>query len=188
MVQGEKDPLSNMWTGPIYFDDKYWPSQEHAIVATKLDCATFMSKPEVRNLVLKCGNGFEAKKIGRDYSVSHKIARWHDVRRTVVFDVLISAAFTDAQFLTCLLDPMISDFRHVLPAGRRDPYWAYPGENIHGKLWLVHTARNRERDWDREQEEWVPIYYAVLFTLQRNQERERDRKVVQWVTDPFFRT
>ena len=57
-------------------------------------------------------------------------------------------------------------------------------------LWLVHTARNRERDWDPDWErgEWVTIYYAVLFTLHRGQEREWERENGQWVLDPFFRT
>ena len=57
-------------------------------------------------------------------------------------------------------------------------------------LWFLHTARKRERDRDqdrdREWEEWVTIYYAVLFTLQRNQEREWENG--QWVLDPFFCT
>ena len=46
----------------------------------------------------------------------------------------MSAAFTDAQFLSCLLDPNIEDFHHVLPHGYRDPYWAKPGQNIHSIL------------------------------------------------------
>ena len=35
-VQGDKDPLSNMWTGPVYFDGNLWPTREHAIVATEI--------------------------------------------------------------------------------------------------------------------------------------------------------
>ena len=47
-----------------------------------------------------------------------------------VFDILTSAAFTDAQFLSCLLDPNVEEFHHVLPHGYHDPYWPTPGENI----------------------------------------------------------
>ena len=34
-------------------------------------------------------------------------------------------------------------------------------------LWHIHTARNRDQYWDRnwEQEQWISIYCAVLFTL-----------------------
>ena len=74
------------------------------------------------------------KKLGREHLIVHWIGQWHETHRTVVFDILVSAAFTDAQFLTCLLDPLIEAFHHVLPAGRSDPYWAVPGENVHGKL------------------------------------------------------
>ena len=133
-VQGEKDPLSNMWTGPVYFDGMCWPTREHAIVPEKLGQTASLSKQYIRELVLKCDSCFNAKKLGKEKSSPQKIAHWHVARRTVVYDVLISAAFTDAQFLTCLMDPVITDFRHVLPAGRKDPYWAYPGENMHGKL------------------------------------------------------
>ena len=133
-VQGEKDPLSSMWTGPVYFDGMCWPTREHAIVAEKLGQTASLSKQYIREFVLKCNSGFNAKKLGRENSSPQKIAHWHAARQTVVYDVLISAAFTDAQFLTCLMDPMITDFRHVLPAGQKDLYWAHPGENMHGKL------------------------------------------------------
>ena len=46
----------------------------------------------------------------------------------------MSAAFTDDQFLSCLLDQNIEEFHHVLPHRYRDPYWATPGKNIHGIL------------------------------------------------------
>ena len=59
----------------------------------------------------------------------------------MVFDILMSVALTDAQFLSCLLDPNIEEFHHVLPHGNRDPYWATPGKNIHGILLAgVHKA------------------------------------------------
>ena len=51
-----------------------------------------------------------------------------------VFDILMSVAFTDAQFLLCLLDPNIEEFHHVLPHRYHDPNWATPGKNIHGIL------------------------------------------------------
>ena len=50
--------------------------------------------------------------------------------------------------------------------------------------WLVQTARKGDRD--REREEWVTIYYAVLFTLHQEREWDREREIVQWVVDPFF--
>ena len=56
------------------------------------------------------------------------------MRRSTVFDILMSTAFTDAQFLSCLLDPNIEEFHHVLPHGYHNPYWATPGKNIHGIL------------------------------------------------------
>ena len=69
------------------------------------------------------------KKFSREQSSLQKIAH-----RTVVFDVLVSAAFTDVKFLTCLMDPVITDLHHVLPGSQNDPYWAYPYENMYGKL------------------------------------------------------
>ena len=72
--------------------------------------------------------------MGRRHSVHHLIDQWHDVRRSTVFDILMSVAFTDAQFLSCLLDPNTEEFHHVLPHGYRNPYLATPGKNIHGIL------------------------------------------------------
>ena len=129
-----KDPLSNMWTGPVHFQGQMWPTREHAIVAIKLDRTSYLDKKRIRELVLDCKDGFQAKRLGKKYSNHHKIDLWHSVRRSTVFDMLIAAAFTDAQFFHCLLDPQIEEFHHVLPSGYRDPYWATPGENIHGKL------------------------------------------------------
>ena len=51
-------------------------------------------------------------------------------------------------------------------------------EGVECPLWLIQTARKG----DREREEWVTIYYAVLFTLHWDREQE----IVQWVVDPFF--
>ena len=133
-VQGAKDPLSNMWTGPVHFQGQMWPTREHAIVAVKLERTSYLGKEKIRELVLDCKDGFQAKRVGKRYSNHNQIGFWHSVRRSTVFDILISAAFTDAQFLSCLLDPQIKEFHHVLPSGYRDPYWATPGENIHGKL------------------------------------------------------
>ena len=93
-----------------------------------------MMKREIHDVVMGCESGFQAKRLGRNKSVPHKIRHWHEGRRGIVRDVLISAAFTDAQFITCLLDPSIKEFQHVLPYGRTDPFWASPGENVHGKL------------------------------------------------------
>ena len=123
-----------MWTGPVYFQNRRWPTREHAIVAVKLDKASHLDSEEICKLVLKCPDGFQAKRLGRRHSIHHLIDQWHDVRRSTVFDILMSAAFTDAQFLSCLLDPNIEEFHHVLPHGYRDPYWATPGKNIHGIL------------------------------------------------------
>ena len=133
-VQGSKDPLSNMWTGPVYFQNQRWPTCEHAIVAVKLEKASHLDSAKICKLVLECPDGFQAKCLGRRYSVHHLIEHWHNVRRSTVFDILMSAAFTDAQFLSCLLDPNIEDFHHVLPHGYRDPYWVTPGQNIHSIL------------------------------------------------------
>ena len=36
-------------------------------------------------------------------------------------------------------------------------------------LWYIHTAR--EQEWDREQNQWDPIYYAEMLTLVRDRDR-----------------
>ena len=64
-VQGSKDPLSSMWTGPVYFQNQRWPTCEHAIVAVKLDKASHLDSAEICKLVLKCPDGFQAKRLGR---------------------------------------------------------------------------------------------------------------------------
>ena len=109
-VQGLKDPLSNMWTGPVYFQNQRWPTREHAIVAVKLGKASHLDSEEICKLVLKCPDGFQAKRLGKRHSVRHLINQWHKVRRPTVFDILMSAVFTDAQFLSCLLDPNIEEY------------------------------------------------------------------------------
>ena len=123
-----------MWTGPVYFQNRRWPTHEHAIVVVKLDKSSHLDSEEIWKLVLKCPDGFQAKCLGRRHSVHCLIEQWHNVRSSTVFDILMSAAFTNAQFLSCLLDPNIKEFHHVLPHGYRNPYWATPGKNIHGIL------------------------------------------------------
>ena len=119
-----------MWTGSVYFQNRRWPTCEHAIVALKLDKASHLDSEEICKLVLKCPDSFQAKRLGRRHSVHHLIDQWHDVRRSMVFDILMSATLTDAQFLSCLLDPNIEEFHLVLPYGYRDPYWATPGKTF----------------------------------------------------------
>ena len=123
-----------MWTGPVYFQNPRWPTHKHAIVVVKLEKASHLDSVEICKLVLKCPDGFQAKRLGRRHSVHHLIEHWHNVQRSTVFDILMSAAFTDVQFLSCLLDPNIEEFHHVLPHRYCDPYWATPGQNIHGIL------------------------------------------------------
>ena len=90
-------------------------------------------------------------------------------------------------FFRCVL-PVTSDIT-TLPGPQKMNRRIYspsipPTQVVFTSKWLVQTARKGDRDRDRE--EWVTIYYAVLFTLQR--ERERDLEMVQWVVDPFFCT
>ena len=64
-IQGSKDPLSNMWTGPVYFQNQMWPTGKHAIVVVKLDKSSYLGREETRILVLNCKDGFQAKRLGR---------------------------------------------------------------------------------------------------------------------------
>ena len=92
-VQGSKDPLSNIWTGPVYFQNRRWPIREHAIVAVKLDKASHLDSAEICKLVSKCSDGFQAKHLGRRHSVHYLIEQWHNVHRSMVFDILMSAFY-----------------------------------------------------------------------------------------------
>ena len=83
--------------------------------------------------MLYCKDGFQAKQLGRKHSIHHRIHLWHNIWRSTVFHILISATFTDAQFHSCLLDTSVEEFHHVLSHGNCKPYWA-TGENIHGIL------------------------------------------------------
>ena len=85
-----------MWTGPVYFQNQRWPTCEHAIVAVKLDKASHLDSEEICKFMLKCRDGFQAKRLGRRHSVNHLIDQWHNVCRSTVFNILMSAAFTDA--------------------------------------------------------------------------------------------
>ena len=51
--------------------------------------------------------------------------------------------------------------------------------------WLIHTARDREREWDREQdqERWVYVFCYVLFTLHRDRDREWERGTLGFCCD-----
>ena len=60
-VQGSIDPLSNMWTGPVYFQNQMCPTLKHAIVVVNLDKANYLGREEIHELVLNCKYGFQAK-------------------------------------------------------------------------------------------------------------------------------
>ena len=79
-------------------------------------------------------NPFQAKSFGKDHTNPNLLQGWHAIHLEAVFKIILSAAFSDAVFLHCLLDPVITAFVHTLPPGRKDPFWMQPGENQHGKL------------------------------------------------------
>ena len=60
-MQGARDPLSNMWTGPVLFQDQMWTTWEHAIIAVKLDKTSYLGKKQIHKLVLNY------KRLGRKY-------------------------------------------------------------------------------------------------------------------------
>ena len=64
-VQGSKDPLSNMWTGPVYFQNRRWPTREHAIVAVKLDKASHLDSAGNLQVSVEMSRRFSSQTIGK---------------------------------------------------------------------------------------------------------------------------
>ena len=101
-VQGEFDPLSNMWRGPVVLGNKIWPTREHAIVYQKLISSSFL---DINKIAPALDTGFAAKKFGCENCEQEYLSLWHQVRESVVEEILLSAAFTDVNFVRCLLTP-----------------------------------------------------------------------------------
>ena len=125
-VQGEFDPLSYMWQGPVVLGNEIWPTREHVIVYWKLISSSFLDINKITPALKSLDTGFTAKKFGCENCEQEYLSLWQQVRESVVKEILLSAAFIDVNFVRCLLDPRITEFCHVLPRGH-DNYWAYPG-------------------------------------------------------------
>ena len=75
-------------------------------------------------LTTKTGtNPFQAKSFGKDHIKPNLLQGWHAICLEAVFKIILSATFSDAVFLHCLLDPVITAFIHTLPPGRKDPFF-----------------------------------------------------------------
>ena len=55
----------------------------------------------------------------QDHIKPYLLQGWHTIHLEAVFKIILPAAFSDAVFLHCLLDPAITTFIHTLPPGRR---------------------------------------------------------------------
>ena len=125
-----------MWCRPISLEGHIWPTHKHAVVAVKLGATSEIPTFKIfEELTTKTGtNPFQAKSFGKDHTKPNLLQGWHAIHLEAVFKIILSAAFSNAVFLHCLLDPAITAFIHTLPPGREDPFWVQPGENQHGKL------------------------------------------------------
>ena len=72
-------------------------------MVVKLDKASYLGREEICELMLNCKNGFQAKQLKRNHSIHHWINLWHNIPRSNIFDILISAAFIHTKFLSCLM-------------------------------------------------------------------------------------
>ena len=54
-------------------------------------------------------------------------------------------------------------------------------------IWLIYTELDRDRDRElyRDRDNWLTVYYAEPFTLQRDRELYRELYRYQWLTKPF---
>ena len=106
--------------------NEIWPTRKHAIVYWKLISSSFLDINKITSALKSLDTDFTAKKFGHENCEEEHLSLWHQVRESVVEEILLSAAFTDVNFVRCLLDPRITEFHLVLPQGH-DNYWAYQG-------------------------------------------------------------
>ena len=65
-VQGEFDPLSNMWRGPVLIGNKIWPTREHVIIYQKLISSSFLDINKITPALKSLDTGFATKKLGHE--------------------------------------------------------------------------------------------------------------------------
>ena len=104
-----------MWQGPVLIGNEIWPTREHAIIYQKPISSSFLDINKMAPALKSLDTGFTTKKFGHENCEKEYLSLWHQVRETVVEEVLLSVAFTDVNFVRCLLDPRITEFFHVLP-------------------------------------------------------------------------
>ena len=134
-VIGAEDPLSNFWNGQSFFwNGVQFCDREHAIVAEKISIGYGMITVSMEEDIRRHSHGSpgKAKAYGRSMCQGKDEEEWHKRRANVVFNILISAAFQDLDFLGHLLRDHIRSFDHPTS----DPYWGslHGGQNAYGKL------------------------------------------------------
>ena len=137
IAQSHKDPLSNMWPAPFLYENLLWPSHEHAIQAKKIEIVKDFSLNRAHHILCNDAEttGYKAKTFTNTLLKQCDRSSWHLVWEEIVHNILLCAGFSDHQFLHCLLDPRIKNFKHTLPHPNPQDIWS--GEqNLHGKLLL----------------------------------------------------
>ena len=114
-VQGAMDPCLNMWCRPVSFEGHIWPTHKHAIVGVKLGATSEIPMDNVfEELTTKTGtNPFQAMSFGKDHIKPNLLQGWRVIHLEAVFKIILSATFSDAVFLHCLLDPALTAFIHI---------------------------------------------------------------------------
>ena len=105
-----------MWSGPVLYHGSWFVTCKHAIVTTKLSICSHLPEDKLPKLVLQYVgvDPFKAKCFGKEMSVRSFLPLWEEKRVDVVYEIIMSVAFTDATFLYHLFDPYVTKFTHVL--------------------------------------------------------------------------
>ena len=129
--------LSNFWRTPVHYEDRTWPTAEHAYQAAKtLD-------PESKDYILRIPSPGVAKREGRSIPL---IPGWDSVKVSIMFDIL-QAKFSNPEMAQLLLDTGHAKLIEFNTWGdrfwgvNRHMYFGDEGQNLLGML-LMRVRRD----------------------------------------------
>lgn len=115
-----------MWMSPIFFDGFLWPSREHCYQAKKLELVSGIPLKEAHHSLASRNvpTGYEAKRKTNAILGVLLPDSWKEIRVALMYNILLTAAFSDYHFIQGLLDDRVSHFQHTTPHPRPSDFWS----------------------------------------------------------------
>lgn len=132
--------LSNFWFTPVVYDGYIYSTVEHAYQAAKFDDL------EIQKQIRQSVSAADAKKLGRTFPKECMRKDWHDVRLTIMNDLVLQKFLVNASARRALL--ATEDMELIEGNTWGDTYWGVCNGVGSNKLGIIlMEARKQLREW-----------------------------------------